>query len=1036
MQKHIRWSLLLMLLVAFTGQVFAQATASASIDGTVLDQSKAVVPDAKVTITNLGTGATRTSTTNSNGFFRFDLLPVGTYDVKVAKAGFATASAPKIELQIGRTATVDLGLKPGSTSETVEVTGAVPLVDELKTDVSANITPTEVQEMPMIGRDVANLAYLAPGVKAADSYDPTKNRMAILSVNGQGGRNVNVTVNGVDNKDNTVGGPVMQLPLEAVQEFAISTQRFSAANGRSEGAAINMITKQGTNQYHGSIFGFFRDQALQADRKFPDGSTSHPPYSRQQFGGSIGGPIVKDRLFTFFAYERQRENQSIAEDPIAFQELTIAKNAGLAADPAATVPTPFYENRYNGRLDLTLNDRNTLYGSFNFQANNSLNDQSPGTFDLTAGNFTLNHMALANLTWNSVLSNTTVNQFTFGYQYWNNLIATNVVAPDVTFPYGANLTSFGTNTNVPQQSYQKKWQFKDDLTKTVGRHTFKTGVDYMYGPSLGGFFEFNTPIEYDFGALPSCIMSQVTVLDPITNAPVCGPGAYPQQFATPGALVGISASIGDPRTDVPGGTKQFGVYFQDDWKVSHRLTLDLGLRWDKDFNMIGGAAVQNSRTFQELQAAAAFNPYLADYVKTQPHDDNKNFSPRIGFAYDLTGAGRYVVRGGYGLYYGDVFQNIPIFMEQQHNATIFQTVLSLSSPGDPVPGTGQTLGTYRFGVDPTPTFAASPELVDGSVGRVINPDYRNPLAEEFNIGSSMQVSRNSVFEVEYTHVLSLHENKTINIDQKVCSDDGAGGVSCVRPFTPAFTSAGVPVLNSVREEASIGRSIYDGINFSYRQQMVHHFSMQANYTLSWARGWGSGGGSFRNYPALSTEPFAPYEFGYTPNDERHHITISGIVALPFGIQFAPILQFGTARPYNVDNGSTNTLNTGGGTLAGAVVVPISDPTNYTAFANNDAGAQVCFYVSKQCTIAKYDSMRGDPFFELDTRLTKSFKFGERRELQIIAQAFNLTNRANYGNNFDATITSPTFGKASNFINPSSTTIPRSVTGEFGVRFTF
>src|SRR6202040_3662519 len=155
-------------------------------------------------------------------------------------------------------------------------------VDQLKTSVGQTITPKEVEELPMVGRDVASLAYLAPGVKATDSYDPTKNRYAILSVNGENGRNVNVTVNGVDNKDNTVGGPVMQLPLEAVQEFQISTQRFSAENGRSEGAAINMITKSGTNSYHGSLFGFFRDQTFNADQHPTPGQSANPPYSRQQ----------------------------------------------------------------------------------------------------------------------------------------------------------------------------------------------------------------------------------------------------------------------------------------------------------------------------------------------------------------------------------------------------------------------------------------------------------------------------------------------------------------------------------------------------------------------------------------------------------------------------------------------------------------------------------------------------------------------------------------------------------------------------------
>ena len=1018
MQKHIRWCLLLMVLVALTGQVLAQATASASIDGTVVDQSKAVVPDATVTATSTATGATRTTTTNSNGFFRFDLLPVGSYDVKISKSGFATATATKVELQIGRTATIDLALKPGSASETVEVTSEVPLVDELKTDVSQNITPTEVQELPMLGRDVANLAYLAPGVKAADSYDPTKNRMAILSVNGQGGRNVNVTVNGIDNKDNTVGGPVMQLPLEAVQEFSISTQRFSAANGRSEGAAINMITKSGSNNYHGSAFGFFRNQWMNADLKKPDGVTDNPPYSRQQFGGSIGGPVKKDRLFTFFAYERQREHTSLSEESVPIAELTLAQSIG--AKPASVIPTPFFENRYSGRLDLVVNAHNSIYGSVNFQANNSLNDQSTGTYDLTAGNFTLNHMALANITWNSVLSNTTVNQFTFGYQYWNNLIASTTNSPDVTFPYGANGIAFGTNTNVPQQSYQKKWQFKDDLTKTAGRHTFKAGVDYIYEPQLGGFFEYNTPIEYDFADVPSVILS-----DPVK---------YPNGFSSPGALSGISASIGDPRTDVPGGTKQLGLYLQDDWKVSHRLTLNIGLRWDKDFNMIGGSAVKDSRTFQELQAAAPFNPTIAAFVKKQPKDDNKNFSPRVGFAYDLTGGGKYVVRGGFGLYYGNVFQNIPIFMEQQHNATIFQTVLSLSDPNDVVPGTGKTLGTYRFGVDPTPTFGPSSSLVDLSVGRVIDPNYVNPVTEEFNIGTSAQISNKSVFEVEYTHVLSLHENKTINIDQKVCTDNGSGGVSCVRPFTAAFNSAGVPTLASVRNEMSIGRSHYDGVNFSYRQQMNHHFSLNANYTLAWAYGFGSGGGSFRNYARDPRFPFASYEWGPTPNDERHHITLSGIVALPWGLQFAPIMQFGSARPYNLTN-SSNTLNTGGGSLA-AVVVPKSDPTDYLAYSGNNAGAQYCYYVTGQCTIAKYDPLRGNAFFQLDTRLTKVIKFGEHRNLELVAQAFNLTNHANYGNNFDGDISSPTFGKAIGFIAPGATNIPRSLNGEFGVRFTF
>src|SRR5215470_2307404 len=558
---------------------FAQVTASSSIQGTVTDKTGAAIVGAEVTVTNAETGVSRSMKSGSDGGYRFDPLSVGYYNLSVGMTGFDKARAERVQTLVGSTTSQNFTLSVGSATETVEVNAEAPLLDALKTDVSQNITPKEVQDLPLIGRDVANLAYLSPGVKAADSYDPTKNRYAILSVNGDGGRNVNVTVNGVDNKDNTVGGPVMQLPLEAVQEFAISTQRFSAANGRSEGAAINMITKSGSNNYHGSLFGFFRDQTFNADQHPQPGTNANPPYSRQQFGGSVGGPFIKDKFFGFFAYERQREHTSIQESPDTFNELTLAQPLG--AKPISIVPTPFFETRYNGRADYIINSRNTAYLSYNSQANNSDNDQSDGFQDATAGNFTLNHLQLANLTLNSTLSNTTVNSFTFGFQYWNNVIDSHIRVPLITFPGGGSNncgnggSCFGTNANVPQQSFQRKWQFKDDVSKSWNNHNFKFGVDYIHNPTLGGYFEFNDTLEVDFGADPSCILSKTN--DTVNQ---CGPQFYPQGFATPGSVVGMSISNGDPATNVPNGTKQFGTYFQDDWKVSRRLTLNLGLRWE------------------------------------------------------------------------------------------------------------------------------------------------------------------------------------------------------------------------------------------------------------------------------------------------------------------------------------------------------------------------------------------------------------------------------------------------------------------------
>jgi len=1028
--------ILLVLALGLTGSsaAFGQATASGAIQGTVLDKSEGAIVGAEVSVASKATGTTRSVATSDTGSFRFDLLSAGVYTVKVSKAGFSTVTQ-NVELLVGQTATANVVLSPGAVSETIEVTGEAPLLDVVKTSVSQQITPSEVQELPLLGRDVANLAYLAPGVKATDSYDPTKNRYAILSVNGQSGRNVNTTINGVDNKDNTVGGPVMQLPLEAVEEFVISTQRFSAANGRSEGAAINMITKAGTNNYHGSVFGFFREQQFNAENVFEQESGQKGPYSRQFFGGSVGGPIIKDKLFGFFAIERQRENTSITEDPAALAELTLAKNAGLAAEPAAIIPRPFYETRYNGRLDYKFNDRETAYVSYTSQANDSLNDQSSQTGDLTEGNFTKNHLQAANFTLNSVITPTTVNSFLVGYQYWNNIIDSTEKVPLVTFIGGS---SFGTNGNVPQQSYQRKFQFRDDLTKTVGRHTLGMGVDFIYNPKLGGFFESNSTLEVDFGADPSCILA--TVNDNVNH---CGPSFYPQGFATAGAVIGMSASAGDPYFDMPGGTKQLGLYLQDDWKVTKKLTVNLGVRWDKDFNLVGASAIAKSRTYLELLAIGSPYAKLAE-------DDNKNFSPRIGFAYDITGQGKHVLRGGYGLYYGNIFQNIPLFMIQQARPSIYQGLFSLTQPSDTVPGTGIALGDWRYGVDPNPTIPPPlTSLVDGATGRLMDPDYRNPVSQQFNFGYQWAATKNSVVEVEYVHTLGLHENKTVNINPTIAvlGTDASGNpviVSKDRPLSAAFQAAGVPDLGRVMDEQSVNRSRYDGLNFSYRQRMTKHFTLNANYTLSRAMGWGieSGGADassgFRNYPHDPLNIWDPRDFGPTDNDERHHVSISSVVQLPWGFQVAPILSYGSARPYDLRSGF-DVLSRGSG-YSRPVIVPIDDPKDYTHFDGSgpgfDSAAALACLAAGQCRQVGYDTVRGDPYFNLDMRVAKNIRVREGWNLQLIFQGFNITNRTNYGSNFHNTNTAGTFLTPEGFINPSSSFTPRAFVGEFGARFTF
>jgi len=941
--------------------------------------------------------------------------------VKATKEGFS-AGVATFELLVGQSVTTNIVLKPGAVDQVVQVTADNVLLDVTKTSVSQEITPSEVEELPLIGRDAANLAYLAPGVKQADSFDPTKNRSAVLSVNGNIGREINVTINGVDNKDNTVGGTVMQLPLEGVQEFMISTQRFSAANGRSEGAAINMITKQGGNQIHGSLFSYFRERQFNADQVSPDGSHSNPPYARQFFGGSAGGPIKRDKFFGFFAYERQRENTSIAESGDAYTQLVAAQSLGAVA--ASTIPTPFFENRYNGRLDFKINDKHTAYLSISQQSNNSLNDQEDGNGDISVGNFTQNHMTIANLTVNSVLSNTLVNTLTLGSQYWNNLIATkSASAPYIDFPGGAWI---GQSPNVSQQSFQRKWQFKDDVSKNYNKHTFGFGVDYIWEPDLGGYFNANSTLELDYSKDPTAI------------------AALPKGFNTPGLVSGMSISNGDPNTDVPNGTKQIGVYFQDDWKVARRVALNLGVRWDKDVNLIGGSAMVTSKTFVELEGLKS--PY-----GVLPHDDNKDFSPRVGFSYDLTGQGKHVVRGGYGLYYGNVFQNIPLWMEQMAHKTVFQQAISLAN-SDNVPGLNIPLTSFVYSAANVAAVvssipAATGDLLDGSTGRTMDPHYRNPFSEEFNAGYQWAFMPGWVFEAEYTHTLGLHSNVDVNINYE---DPNTG----VRVMDSAYTSyantkcpAGYCVLGRTMNNEAIGRTRYDGMNLSVRHQMDHHFSIAANYTLSRAVGYSinsggnpANGSSYHNYPHDPRHPLAASDFGPTPFDELHHITISGAAKLPFGVEAAPILQFGTGRPYDM-NAGYDILNLGSG-YSRPVVVKNSSPTAYTTYAaGNDSGAsegvaaRACLSAGN-CHIVPYDTLRGDNFFEFDGRISKNFKLGEARRLQITFQGFNLTNRPNYGNNFVYNISSSNFATASGFMNPTSNSTAKAFVGEFGAHFSF
>jgi hypothetical protein len=533
----------------------------------------------------------------------------------------------------------------------------------------------------------------------------------------------------------------------------------------------------------------------------------------------------------------------------------------------------------------------------------------------------------------------------------------------------------------------------------------------------------------------------------------------------------MTGTSGDPSFNL--SPKMIGFYAQDDWRVTPRLLLNIGVRYDRDIDTYGLDKQRNSRTHQELIAAAAsgvptvpltsnpvtflnsYTPNLTniggDYTGL-PHNDGLDISPRIGFAYDVFGNSRVVVRGGYGLYYGQSFENIPLFMIQQANNQVFANTFSISCNGpgsscsaadNTVPGTDIVLNQYRYGIDPPPVIPpASYDLAAGSTGRIMSPHYRNPYTQQINFGLQIAPNTHSVVEVEYVQARGLHDNKTVNTNPTQYFLPGSP-----RPYSAAFAAANVPVLGRIAVEESIGRAYYDGLNLSYRQQMWKRITGTANYTYAKALAFEGGAASFRN---TATNPFLGQfrrqDYGLSPNDETHHLTASATISLPWKIDISPIFQVGSGRPVDIVQSTGDLWGVGSGRGNPHAVIPAGakkNPAAYESYAGIGGADYKSCLIAGTCQETSYDGYRSPPFVELDARIGKTITFGEKYNVNLFFQGFDLTNRANFGpsiqgnvSDFDTDPSKNTFLKPFDFITPGSTVLPKSFTGEFGARFSF
>jgi len=461
------------------------------------------------------------------------------------------------------------------------------------------------------------------------------------------------------------------------------------------------------------------------------------------------------------------------------------------------------------------------------------------------------------------------------------------------------------------------------------------------------------------------------------------------------------------------GAKQFAFYAQDDWKINPRLTLNLGVRYDADYGFVDSEHQKNNRVFKAMQIIG--NPLGSRVVK----DDKNNWSPRIGFAYDILGNGRSVVRGGYGIYYDQSFLNVPLFAVQQANVEMYATVfddsdgLSLASPPPEFP---------RPLLNPVPGLPVR--------GRMLDPDFKSPYSQQFNVGYAQEFGKNMALEFDYIHILGLHEFTQLEVNPRLgpLFGDQRTDPARGRLLTPDFNAHSAEMIAEfgqvtpfarISVAQSDGRSRYDAFTVSFKKRYSNKFLFNTHYTLSKARAWFGIISDFGLQPQNPFDKFdAKADFGYPGEDERHRFVMSGVFDLPWNFQISPILQLASARPYSIfpDPG------TGG---AGDI--------NRDGILNDRETRDG----NDQHKLPP-NTVRGDKFAQVNVRVGWTYKFTENIRLSLFFEGFNIFNTANYGNSFDGTVGSPNFKKPTNFFGATGFSEPIGIPfqGQFGFRFSF
>ncbi|HEY6270604.1 MAG TPA: carboxypeptidase regulatory-like domain-containing protein [Terriglobales bacterium] len=787
-------SCLAILALCTATSLWAQSNiANGSIQGTVTDPNGAVVPGAAITISNKTTATAVKATSTSSGTYASGALQPGVYDVRVTSKGFRTAVL-SLTVQVGTVTSGDIKLVIGEATEVVEVTGSAVAINTEQATVQGVLTTEQIENLPINGRNFLDLAQLEPGVQIQDggNFDPTKNGFSSISFGGRFGRTARIEVDGIDISDETVGTTTQNLPASSIQEFQVSQSSLDMSTELTSSGAVNVVTKSGSNKWHGQGFYLLRDHNSSADI-----ASSNLYFQRNNFGGSLGGPLLKDKLFFFADMERLKQDLS---DPVA--------SAGPFSSLTGTFNSPFRDTDGVAKLDYHINDNIKLFGRFSYEQNTSVKGFIPNSFQPFAN---VNHtpVYVGGLDFNT---GTFTHQFRFGFTKFRNGITdatrSGVFNPDPAIEItmgpdpncltgGVDSFCSGSNLLAPQETFQENVQFKYDGSKIIGSHILRYGggLNHIQG---GGFAKF-------FASAPDVNSDPTLNLGP-------NPLAYPVLTVIMGNGQGFSSE--KPAFGLPGGglgpDNRTQFYFGDSWKIKPNLTLTYGLRYvhdtgrtDSDLGSMPCSTLAPNLAAALVAGGTPCTTNIGDLfgagLGAPVRDPGLNFAPSFGFAWRPENNAHTVVRGGIGLYYENSIYNNNLFDRPGRLAqglflgTAVPCAGGAVNPGfampdgSPIPVNLSTICGAPMGsvANQLAALQTAYQAASAAVGASVNgnylgnslfasngvngislfaPNYQTPRSVQMNIGFEHELTKGIVWSADYLRNVSTHTLLAVDVN--------------------------------------------------------------------------------------------------------------------------------------------------------------------------------------------------------------------------------------------------------------------------------